>query len=284
MYIKIKIKYTVDIVFYCRTVKSSTYCSRVVLYIAERITMKRILLCVFVIFATLLNAVAQNVIVCAIGDWPPYTSQDDQTAKLLEIIVEEAFALEGYRVVYKYFPWKRSYEMVKNGEYDVTFPWNKTPEREQDFVFNNEPLIKDESVFFHLKSLPFEWKKLEDIKKYRVGVTIGWKQEEIYAKNGIIADAAPSEEMNFTKIVRGRVDVYQTSKVVGYATIRKMFTREEAALFTHHPKVVEINNYFVMFPKNNPQGKAHAAILDKGLRRLKKSGRYDAIIAEFLKN
>jgi polar amino acid transport system substrate-binding protein len=55
----------------------------------------------------------------------------------------------------------------------------------------------------------------------------------------------PSEEMNFKKIVAGRIDTYDTSKEVGYATIAKTLSPEEAKLITHHAKPVEQTEYFM---------------------------------------
>ena len=78
-------------------------------------------------------------------------------------------------------------------------------------------------------------------------MTLGYKLEKIYAESGIVADAAPLEELNFREMFIGRIDVFQTSKRVGYLTISKLFNREDAARFTNHPKPVEIDEYFILF-------------------------------------
>ena len=140
--------------------------------------------------------------------------------------------------------------------------------------------MTDDNVFFHLKSKAFDWKSIEDLKKYKVGVTLGYKQEKIYKDKGITAELVPSEEMNFKKMVAGRIDVYETSKEVGYATIAKTLTPDEAKLFTHHPKPIEQNDYFILFSKKTPNGKAMADKFDAGLKKLKASGAYAKIFAK----
>jgi polar amino acid transport system substrate-binding protein len=242
--------------------------------------MKRIALPVLLASFAALNVFANETVTLAIGEWPPYTSATDVRGNFLEKIVTEAFKSEGIGVKYYYYPWKRSYEIVKSGKYDGTFPWNKTDERDKDFHINKISLIKDESVFFHLKSKQFDWGTIEDLKNYKVGVTIGYKQEQIYKEKGIEAEAVRSDELNFRKILAGRIDVHQTSKDVGYATINKIFSPEQAALFTNHPKAVEENEYFILFSKNTENGKKLADIFDAGIKKLIESGTYDKIITE----
>ncbi|NLR75770.1 substrate-binding periplasmic protein [Leeia aquatica] len=228
------------------------------------------------------RATAEEIVRMAIGDWPPYTSESNAQAKLVEKIVGEAFRLEGVKVVNEYFPWKRSYVYVQTGQYDATYPWNRTPEREAEFIINKIPLVKDEGVFFHLKTTPFDWRDWTDLKHYRLGVTLGYKQEIEYKEKGLQTEVSPTAEINFKRLLAGRIDAYQTSKVVGYGIIRELFSPEEQKRFTHHPKAVETNVYYVMFSRKTPNGEQMAAKLDRGLKKLKDSGAYVRIVAEYL--
>lgn len=93
---------------------------------------------------------------------------------------------------------------------------------------------------------------MDDLKKYKVGVTIGYKQEKIYQKLGIEADPVPSEDLNFKKLLAGRIDVYQTAKPAGYAMIRRLFGPDDALLFTTHPKPLEVAEYYILFSGVTP--------------------------------
>jgi len=201
--------------------------------------------------------------------------------KFLERVVTEAFQLEGINVIYEYFPWKRSYLQVQHGDFDGTFPWNKTKERRGEFYIHKLPLYKDEGVYFHLKNNAFDWNTIDDLKQYKVGVTIGYQHEIIYNKKGITAEPVASEELNFKKILVGRIDVYRTSKIVGYETINNLFNLEEAKRFTHHPKVVEEDDYFILFSRNTSNGKHFSVRFYSGLKQLKASGAYDKIVGEY---
>ena len=120
------------------------------------------------IFSSLSLLLAQQptTVRLAIGDWAPYTSPTDPKGKLAEEIVTQAFAEVGITTNYSYYPWKRSLEMAKGGaETDGTFPWNSVKERNVDFILNKEPIMKDDAVYFHLKTTKFDWKTLvEKIK------------------------------------------------------------------------------------------------------------------------
>ncbi|MBU3915134.1 transporter substrate-binding domain-containing protein [bacterium] len=244
--------------------------------------MKKILsLLVFVTFLVS-TAMAGETVKFAIGDWAPYTSKTDMKGKLLEDVVTAAFKLEGIDVQYLYFPWKRSITSTEDGKYDGTFPWNKTEEREKAFYLPKSYLIKDEGVYFHLKTTQFDWNTIQDLKKYRVGVTIGYKQEKTYKDLGIKADSVPHEQLNFKKMLKGRIDVYQTSKTVGYSTINSIFGPEEAGMFTNHPKTVEESEYYILFSRKTSNGKYFSDKFDSGMRKLKASGEYGKILAKYL--
>jgi polar amino acid transport system substrate-binding protein len=224
------------------------------------------------------NVFANETVRFAIGDWPPYTSATTERDKILEYVVTESFKFEGIDVEYEYFPWKRSYSLVESGEFDGTFPWAMTEEHRNNFYMNKVFLISDEGVFFHLKSFPFDWNTFEDLKKYSVGVTMGYKEEKIYKDNGIKAQAVPTEDLNFKKILAGRIDIYQTSKIVGYSIINKIFTTEESSRFTHHHKPAVKNEFYILFSKKSSNGQKLADRFDAGLKKLKESGMYDIIM------
>ena len=101
---------------------------------------------------------------------------------------------------------------------------------------------------------------------------------KIYIESGINAQAVPSEELNFKKMLAGRIDVYQTSKTVGHATINKIFTAEEARQFTNHPVPAVENEFYILFSKKTSNGQYLADRFDAGLKKLKESGRYDSIV------
>lgn len=237
---------------------------------------RKIIILLAIIFVISVNLYAKETVTFAIGEWAPYTSENVKNGKFAEDIVKEAFANEGVEVVYEYYPWKRSYEYAKNGKVAGTFPWSKTAERENEFVINNKCIFKDEDVYFHLKSKEFVWNSIEDLKGYKLGAVLGYKQVEKYKNAGLEYEAAVNEEINFKKMLRGRVDIFEASKYVGNNVISNTFSSVDKEKFTYDPKPVAENKFYILFGKNETNKKL-ANIFDKGLKKLIDSGRYQEI-------
>lgn len=234
------------------------------------------------LFTVLFSANLFANVTLTIGEYAPYTSKTNLKGKISEVIVREAFKLENINVIYKYYPWIRAYNLAKAGTSDGTFPWQKIDDRTKDFIYTQEILIQISDVFFHLKSLDFQWENIEDLKKYKIGGTVAYSHITTLKDAGITVHVVSKEELNFKKLLIKRIDAYPTSIFVGYDYINKLFDPEKAALFTNHPKQLTNGNHFLLISKKTKNAQNLADKFDRGLRKLKKSGRYDEIIADFL--
>ncbi|HOO32272.1 MAG TPA: transporter substrate-binding domain-containing protein [Thermotogota bacterium] len=223
-----------------------------------------------------------KIVSIAIGEYPPYTSEFDENARMTEELVKEAFNLEGYVVETGYYPWKRAYEMVKEGEADATFPWIKTEERTVEFLFPEETLIEAREVFFYLKTLDFDWKDYEDLKAYRVGGTRGYAHTELFKEYDIPYDEATSDESNFKKLLTGRIDIFPIDFIVGYYLINELFGVERAPLFNNHPKPFIADKWAIMFSRKREGTEELVRAFDSGMKRLMESGRYEEIVYRYL--
>lgn len=220
-------------------------------------------------------------IILTTGDYPPYTSESDSGARVLQQLVKEAYKSVDIDVDYVYYPWKRALEAVKSGSIVGTLPWFWSEERDKDFVFPKEPLVEESEVIFHRKDLDFDWNNYDDLKNYKVGATVGYISTKTLTDQGIKLDTVTDEDLNFKKLLAKRIDIYPTSFTVGYYIIHSTFPPYQAALFTNHPKLIRKEKMYVLFSRKSPKGKEMADKLDIGLKTLKESGRYDEIFNEF---
>ena len=108
------------------------------------------------------------------GEWPPYLSEKSYKYGLYSHIVEEAFKIMGIKVEYGFFPWKRSFKLAENGDWDGSTVWAYSPEREKKFLFS-EPIGHGCHVFFHLKDFKFDWQTEDDLQGIKIGGTIGYR-------------------------------------------------------------------------------------------------------------
>ncbi|MCG8634290.1 MAG: transporter substrate-binding domain-containing protein [Desulfobacterales bacterium] len=222
-----------------------------------------------------------EVVTMAIGEWPPYTSKTDADGKIAEVLVREIFKKAGVEVVFKYYPWKRSFELVKSGVHAASFPWVQNDERKPLFIFPKKALYMQKRVFFHLKDLDFKWETDEDLKQYRIGGVLGYSHVKLLEDKGLTLDVVASDELNFKKMLARRIDIFPSSFIVGYALIGKLFEPSKAILFTNSPKTLTQDDLFLMISKNIPNGRELADQFDKGITELKASGEYEGIFNRF---
>ena len=220
-----------------------------------------------------------EVVKFAVGEYPPYTSARNHNAKVLEILVAAAFKLQSIDVEFGHYPWKRSMALAMNGDVDGTFPWLKNSDRLRDFYIGDQEIYQDQGVYWHLRSTPFDWNTAEDLRKYKFGVTVGYtRTQDFFNKQGIRADAEVSEELNFKKLLAGRIDVYRTSRVVGTYLVDSLFDAKSRNRFVFHPKFADDSHFFILFSKKTDRGQRLEKEFSKGLRKLRASGKYKDII------
>ncbi|MCG8571684.1 MAG: transporter substrate-binding domain-containing protein [Spirochaetes bacterium] len=227
---------------------------------------------------------AQKKIVLTNGEWEPYLSEHLKHYGVASHIVTEAFAQEGVKVEYVFVPWKRAFEDAKSGKYDGSLVWTKSAEREKDFYFS-EPVIRGDSVFFYIKGNKFDWKTLKDLTKYKMGVALGYKYafDDDPISQQFKREEAPNDLSNFKKLLGGRIDIYPLSKDVGWEMINGNFSKAEIKKFASHPKPYHTENYYLILTKAKSGNADLIRLFDKGLAKLKKSGKYDKFINDSYK-
>lgn len=229
---------------------------------------------------------AQETVHLATGEWPPFMSENFQFGGFGTKICTEAFALAGLKTKYSYMPWKRAYESTKLGQFAASPGWRKTPEREVYFYFS-DPLFSAPSAFFYRKDTHFDWKSLNDVKDMTIGVTLGYTHESllkpIVDKGKGKLDIAPTDGINISKLISGRIDIFPCSIAVGYYLLHTQASPSQAASITHHPLFLESNSLYLMISKKIPNGRKLIARFNKGLKMLRESGRYDLYLKESLR-
>ncbi|QJB55565.1 transporter substrate-binding domain-containing protein [Pseudodesulfovibrio sp. zrk46] len=232
------------------------------------------------------HAAAQETVVLSNGEWPPYFSADFKHGGFGSRIVTEAFTLEGVTVRYDFLPWKRGLESARIGQYTGATGWRKSPEREKYFLYS-DPLFTAQVVFFHKEGSRFDWKTLDDIGGMTIGGTLGYAYVDDLRKaverGGGKLELAPTDEMNLQKLAAGRIDIFPCGKAVGYYLLRTKFTPGTADLVQHHPKPLLDSPLYLLFSKKNKGAHEMMERFNKGLRKLRESGRYDTFETESLR-
>lgn len=245
----------------------------------------------FVLLSTLLPPLAlaadrpvdSRIMRVAIGEWPPFVSENLEHYGLAARIVTEAFAAVGNDVRYRFYPWKRAYLETTQGDQDATAIWTKTPDREGEVLFS-APVLTADKVFFHLEGTDFEWSSIEDLEGYTVGATRGYGYGDAFdeaANEGRIdVEYVDSDLQNFRKLIRGRIDLFPMTEAVGYSILNTEFEEDRVADVTRHPRPVQQAVFHLLFSKAVDGNEEMRKRFNRGLAELRENGRIEQYLRE----
>jgi polar amino acid transport system substrate-binding protein len=222
-------------------------------------------------FAPLVQA--ERVVRIGTGDWVPYVDQHREDAGALARLISAVFAEAGYRVEYIFYPWDRNVLMLQQGALDAIMPYSCSPMR-LDYGVCSEPLVRGEVVLFHRKDQPFDWKRIEDLKPYRIGTTLGYSygtQFDGALQDGLLRiEQNSKEDTAFRLLELKRIDLHPQDRAVGYSMLRRLFPGEQA--ITHHPRYLNTESLRLLFRKDDPAAEELLRRFNEELARFAQRG------------
>lgn len=124
--------------------------------------MPRIKLILFSFLVACASSSAESIKVST-GEFAPYSGTGLDNKGIATQIVTGAFGLsqQRHKLEFEFLPWKRALEYTKAGRSDVSYPYFKNSEREQEYYFS-EPLYTsigqvygNESTQDHVEPIPY---------------------------------------------------------------------------------------------------------------------------------
>lgn len=216
-------------------------------------------------------------------EWQPYSSSELKYFGLMNRIITESFAFENIKVEYDFLPGARALLVVKNGEMDGTPGWSPSDERAKEFYFS-DPLFDETLVFFHLKTKPFDWNGFNDLKGLLIGTVngsyYGNEFDKAKKEKKLIVEEVTSDIQNFKKILYDRIDIVPKNLDAGLNLLHTDFKPEERALITYHPTPLDQGPLVMLFSKKLDKSKRMLELFNKGLKKLKRNGKYDQFFKE----
>ncbi|MCP5161807.1 MAG: transporter substrate-binding domain-containing protein [Hahellaceae bacterium] len=211
------------------------------------------------------------------GEWPPYLSEKLKYNGFVSHIVSAAFATQGIEVEYVFRPWKRAYEEARIGALDGSVVWSLTDERAKDFLFS-DTVIEGKSVFFYRKNKEFNWKNDNDLKKFRIGGTLGYSYK--FETHGVkISESVAEDSINFMKLYYNRIDIFPSDKDAGIALLNTSLGQAYKNAITWHPLPYDSTKYCLILNKINKQNVQHLERFNRGLKLITNNGQMADILA-----
>lgn len=245
--------------------------------LTERSTVLPLVLALVLAWSQVSGAGERIPLSISVGDWPPYFHEDGDGHGIGARLVRDVFAAEGYEVTFHFLPWKRAYYEAADGKHDATAIWMHTPEREAEFIYS-APVLQERFVLFHRKSSAIDWQEVADLAGLRLGGSIGYSYGPEFDRaiddHTLTMEWVASPELNFRRLLHGRIDAFPEEINVGYHILRREIERDERQDITYHPTPVLEGESFLLFPRSNPDSRRLARIFNRGLAAFRESGRF----------
>lgn len=216
-----------------------------------------------------------KTVTLANGEWAPFQSEFIEHHGFISRVVTEAFAQEGYKVEYSFFPWKRGFEMAKRGSIDGTFIWGFLPERDPFFYFSDLVITLSTSVFYN-QNTNFKWTTNKDFGNYRIGGILGYDygMAELEETGKVKIMRTNSLETNIKMLEVNRIDAFFEDTDVGLYYINQLGLSKNLKVSASPLNSSE--DYYLLISKNVENGKALIEAFNRGLKKLKAKGKIKA--------
>lgn len=183
----------------------------------------------------------------AATEWPPFYGSELPDNGFMTEIVLEAFERAGHSSEVEFVPWKRAFEGTRDGKFDALFTMWYREEREADFIFS-DPLPSNELVFLVRAGASASFEGYEALKDQTVGVVRGYAAPPGFEEAGLKVSEARDDEENLRKLLRGRVDMVLTDRIVAQHIINTKLADEEDAFGWMEPPV-HVDIQYLVVPK-----------------------------------
>ncbi|MNQ44763.1 Bacterial extracellular solute-binding protein, family 3 [compost metagenome] len=215
------------------------------------------------------------------GEWAPYLGASLPHQGVASRIVEEAFALEGVKVRWEFYPWARSLHLAERGERAGTAVWMRSPERDKLFHVS-DPVIETAYYLFHRKDRPFDWKQVSDLQRLRLGGAIGYDYgssfQQAERQRHLKVQRLSNEEQGLRMVLAGRLDAFPMDKVVAFALLNDQFGSAERAQMSFHPHPLRSDSLHLMLSREVPGNAELMARFNQALALLRERGK----VAQYL--
>ncbi|HDZ39282.1 MAG TPA: hypothetical protein ENH62_13555 [Marinobacter sp.] len=131
--------------------------------------------------------VESHIVTVATGEWPPYVTQAGPHHGPMAQVIDHVFNDAGYQIKYIFQPWKRSKQMVLEGNADILMPAYCSPDRSEIYLCS-DAVITGKLVLFHRIDMPLA-----------------------------------SDETNMRLLMKGRIQLYPQDKAVGFAMLHHLY-------------------------------------------------------------
>lgn len=229
-------------------------------------------------------AAAQAPLTFSVGEWAPFVGSDLEGRGLVAKIVAEAVRRMGYRAEFRFVPWARALEELREGKSWGSFPWKVVEERSPYSIPSKGVVFTSRSLYWHRTGNPkipsgFAARGFEDLRGYRLGGVRGYFYEKVFSDLGIDHELAGDLDAAFRMLAAGRVDFIVENDLVGRAAVSRLAL--PAGNFSALSIPYSVEDMFALFSKAYPGSEGLRDRFDAALASMKADGAFDRIVSAY---
>jgi len=210
-------------------------------------------------------------------EWPPYVGKKLAEEGFTTEIVKAAFKAVGVNSRIVFLPWARGLKEVSEGRLDAIYPAYYSKERLRTYSFSDN-FIQGPLVFIKSRAKQIDFIELKDLKQYSIGVVQGYvNTPEFDDADFLNKQLVNSDEQNIAKLLKGRLDLAVIDKFTALNILATNYPQSLGELdFVKKP--LDDKPLYVMCSKVSARQQEFCSRFNRGLKKLKKTGKYQQII------
>ncbi|WP_079229978.1 substrate-binding periplasmic protein [Pseudomonas putida] len=213
-------------------------------------------------------------------DWAPYVYRDGDRVRGIDYeVTTEVFRRLGVEVDWQLLPWKRCLALVEQGLADGVMDVFQVESRKTYLVYPAEPMSDVEFVLFQASDRRHAIHQLNDLAGLTVGTSPGYAYDTAFNEStDFRRETAPSHEANFGKLIRGRIDLLVTDRMVGRYLRHQLGLEQQVEEL---PLVISRQPQYLGLARK-PGREQLALAFTEELRRFKQEPAFEAIIEHYI--
>lgn len=245
----------------------------------------RLFTCLMLSLLCSFSAASEHLRLVTGDDYAPFTGKTLPAGGMLTQVVHAVLAQSNTDSTLDWEPWNRGYLETLRGEYDATFPYVPTPQREQAYRYS-AALLEVEQHIFSRADDPIETKDPALLQGRTVCMPLGWqppvKIQELLDQ-GILSRHSPIGIKECARLVLiGRDDFFVSDRRLGDTALQLIGAID--GQLRRSTEMISSSSLHLIVPHNHPRGALIIAAFDAGLDRLKVSGAYQQIIEGYIQS
>lgn len=243
----------------------------------------RTLTCLLLSLVLCTSALAEPLRLVTGDDYAPFTGKALPAGGMLTQVVRAALEAGGVSSTLDWQPWNRGYLKTLRGDYDATFPYVRSAQRELEYLYS-EPLFTPQQHIFSRAGEVIEVTDIASMLGKRLCFPLGWQPPVVLQQlldQGQLTRHSPLGLKECAQLLLlARDDFFISDRRLGEAALQS--TGAPASAFRRSSDTLSSSALHLIVPRQHPRAAALIAQFNQGLAALQASGEYQRLIEGYL--